>query len=114
MKGRGGAAAAARRKRMLIIGRSPRRSSSRIDKHIVHGDLKPGNVIVTYAGAVKVIDFGIARFLRRPQEADEPPASGEREFSALTPPYAARRCTTAPSRIRATTSTRSPASRTSC
>ena len=56
--------------------------------HIVHGDLKPGNVIVTNAGEVKVIDFGIARFLRRPLEAHEPTMEREREFSALTPPYA--------------------------
>ena len=42
-------------------------------KHIVHGDLKPGNVIVTKTGEVKVIDFGIARFLRKPHEPDEKP-----------------------------------------
>ena len=33
---------------------------------IVHGDLKPGNVIVTTQGVVKVIDFGMARFVARP------------------------------------------------
>ncbi len=57
-------------------------------KGIVHGDLKPSNVIVTNGGEVKVIDFGVARFLRRPQEDDEPTEDWERDFSALTPPYA--------------------------
>ncbi|MEO8017300.1 MAG: serine/threonine-protein kinase, partial [Pseudomonadota bacterium] len=57
-------------------------------KHIVHGDLKPGNVIVTTGNEVKVIDFGIARFLRRPQDQGEPTADWEANFSALTPPYA--------------------------
>jgi formylglycine-generating enzyme required for sulfatase activity/predicted Ser/Thr protein kinase len=56
---------------------------------IVHGDLKPGNVIITDGGEVKVIDFGIARFLGRPKEgrAAEQRADWE-AFSALTPPYA--------------------------
>jgi formylglycine-generating enzyme required for sulfatase activity/predicted Ser/Thr protein kinase len=57
-------------------------------KHIVHGDLKPGNVIVTTGNEAKVIDFGIARFLRRPQDEGEPTEDWEQNFSALTPPYA--------------------------
>ena len=32
---------------------------------IIHGDLKPGNVIITTKGDVKVIDFGIARLMTR-------------------------------------------------
>ncbi|GAC1331104.1 MAG: hypothetical protein NVSMB15_05200 [Steroidobacteraceae bacterium] len=39
--------------------------------HIVHGDLKPGNVLVTEQGEVKVIDFGIARWIAQPQTALE-------------------------------------------
>ena len=34
---------------------------------IIHGDLKPGNIIITAKGEVKVIDFGIARLMTRAQ-----------------------------------------------
>ena len=54
---------------------------------IVHGDLKPGNVILTQQGEVKVIDFGIARFIAKPLTQDETSADAE-EVNALTPPYA--------------------------
>ena len=55
-------------------------------KHIVHGDLKPGNVIVTKTGEVKVIDFGIARFLRKPQD-DGPHDELPDDYLAFTPLY---------------------------
>src|SRR4051812_14178926 len=57
-------------------------------KRIVHGDLKPGNVIITASGDVKVIDFGIARILRRPHEEEPADEAWRGNISALTPPYA--------------------------
>ena len=53
--------------------------------HIVHGDLKPGNVIVDDKCNVKVIDFGMARFIAR---AGESAAATNNEPTALTPRYA--------------------------
>jgi formylglycine-generating enzyme required for sulfatase activity len=56
---------------------------------IVHGDLKPGNIIITDKGEIKVIDFGIARAVTEAEDtgqtADAPDLS---KFTALTPPYA--------------------------
>lgn len=59
------------------------------DNHIVHGDLKPGNIIITAQGAVKVIDFGMARFLSRPGDTQEHPDIRPGQVpKAVTPRYA--------------------------
>ncbi|MBX3606611.1 MAG: protein kinase [Piscinibacter sp.] len=56
---------------------------------VVHRDLKPGNILVTAAGEVRLLDFGIAKLLQpETAEGPEPTALTALVGAALTPDYA--------------------------
>ncbi len=54
-------------------------------RRVVHRDLKPTNILVSGTGAVKLLDFGIAKLLAPEAPGSRPTAAGVR---FLTPDYA--------------------------
>jgi serine/threonine-protein kinase len=56
---------------------------------VVHGDLKPSNILVTVDGQVKLLDFGIARMIEAPAGTAGGETLTRSDWRPFTPEYAA-------------------------
>ncbi|NTX05334.1 SUMF1/EgtB/PvdO family nonheme iron enzyme [Myxococcus sp. CA040A] len=60
--------------RVLTIGRDLARGLSAAHRRgVLHRDIKPGNAVLTESGAVKLLDFGLAKLLDSAAGADDAP-----------------------------------------
>jgi len=68
-----------------IAEQAARGLSAAHEQGILHGDLKPGNLIVTPSGHLKILDFGLARWLRSPDRQDTASAPVGRSIEGTLP-----------------------------